>query len=79
MIRETDPHVYHGYIYLASPIVRLMREYTPVARFVSIFGKAWARDMAGDTNFLGRIVHKVGYAVCDHVGKLMSKPEQYGT
>lgn len=75
LVRVNKPHVYHGYIYLATPVVSLMRRSKVFTKLISIPGIAWARNMSGDYNLFGKIISHFGEKLCGFVGKII-KPSR---
>lgn len=59
-----------GYRLLANPVVKLMHKYAIVTSIVSIPAMAWARNMAGEYNFLGSMISFIGEPICHIVGKI---------
>lgn len=73
LIRLNDPYVYIGYIFLASPIVKIMKKSDVFTYLISIPAMAWANDMAYSNSFAGKIINKTGSFICRLVGKAISK------
>jgi hypothetical protein len=71
-IRQEAPHIYDGYIFLASPIVSLMRRSSAFTSFVAIFALSWAYDMAGYRNPFGKMINRIGAPICGAVGKVLN-------
>ena len=69
-IRANAAHVYVGYIFLASPIVSLMKRSPLFTKVISYPALAWANDMAGNKNLIGGLINKYGQILCGYVGKL---------
>jgi hypothetical protein len=69
-LRKTRPHVYGGYLFLASPVVKLMKRSILFTKIISIPALCWADYMAGRYNIVGHIISKVGEFTCGIVGKL---------
>lgn len=69
-LRRTRPHVYTGYRTLAGPVVRLMQKSKVFTKIISVPALAWADNMAGRSNILGKLISIVGEALCGFVGKL---------
>jgi hypothetical protein len=67
----TRPEVYVGYIYLATPVVRLMKKSKLFTKLISIPALKWANNMAGNKNLIGATISLVGEAICGFVGKLL--------
>lgn len=70
-IRRDNPHIYTGYIFLASPVVRMMRKSKLVTKIISVPGIAWARNMAGEKNILGSVIGYFGEKVCGIIGRCL--------
>ena len=75
-IRKTRPEIYIGYRFLADPIVKLMKKSSLFTKFISVFGMAWARNMAGDKNLLGKLISNIGEPVCGLIGKVITYGKQ---
>lgn len=69
-VRHNDGSVYVGYIVMAMPIVRLMKRSWTFTSLISIPAMAWAKDMAYDNSFCGKLINKIGQPVCRVVGKI---------
>lgn len=65
------PDIYWGYRFLADPIVRKMKVSKRFTKLVAFFAVPWARNMAGDKNFLGATVAFIGEPLCLIVGKII--------
>ena len=70
-IRATRPEIYMGYIYLATPVVRLMKKSKLFTKLISIPALKWANNMAGNKNLIGTTISLVGETICGFVGKLL--------
>lgn len=67
---SVDHETLMGYRLLANPVVKLMHKYAIVTKIISIPAMAWARNMAGDYNFLGSIISMIGEPICNVVWKI---------
>lgn len=72
-VRDNDINVYIGYIWLASPIVSLMRKSPLFTKLISYPALEWAKDMAYDNSITGKIINTVGQFVCRPVGWTICK------
>ena len=70
---ENDPFVMIGYMTWAPYIVRGMRKSKIFSKFIAFFGMAWANEMAGRENILGKAIMAVGMPTCRVIGKLHFK------
>lgn len=70
-IRDIRPNVYIGYIFMATPIVRLMKKSRLFTKIISIPAMAWAKNMAGEKSFFGRLISGLGESLCGLVGNLI--------
>lgn len=70
-IRSNDHNVYIGYIWLASPIVKLMRKSSIFTDLISIPAMEWAKDMAKEKSFFGKLINKIGTPICRAVGSVI--------
>lgn len=68
LTRLNDVAVYVGYIWLARPIVGLMRKSDMFTSLVSIPALSWAHNMA---NGKVGIIEKIGKPLCRFVGKIL--------
>ena len=68
-VRRNDPFVYDGYIIMASPVVQMMKRSPKFTKLISYPALCWAKDMAGERNFIGKIINKIGTPICRIVGK----------
>jgi hypothetical protein len=71
-VLRTRPEVYYGYLFLATPVVKLMRKSPVFTKLISIPALAWAQNMAGQKNMTGKIISRIGEPVCGFVGKILS-------
>ncbi len=78
-IREFHPHAYIGYLFLAAPIVKIMRRSKLFTKLVSIPAIEWAKHMEfavtyceGRDSFLGRNISRVGIVLCSIVGRYLN-------
>ena len=67
-LRLSNPDVYSGYIFLAMPVVRLMRTSKLFTWIMSFPAMAWANNMAGNSNLFGKLISKIGEPLCGLVG-----------
>lgn len=72
-MRSEYPDIYYGYRFLADPVVVLMKKSLLFTWAVSILALPWARNMAGNKNFLGAAVTFVGEPICFIVGKFLRR------
>ena len=77
-VRLNRPEVYIGYRFLADPVVRLMQKSKLFSKLVSIPAVKWAENMAGNYNFTGHAISKIGEAVCGFVGNYVIKYQLRG-
>lgn len=70
-IKRDAPHIYWGYFFLASPVVKLMRKSKAFTYLISIPGMAWARDMAGQKNIFGSCINYLGQKLCGTIGRTL--------
>lgn len=68
--KTVDPIVMLGYIFLATPIVKIMQKSKLCTTLCSYPAMAWARDMAGEENIVGSLLFMFGVPLCYFVGKL---------
>lgn len=68
LVRVNNPSVFVGYIWLARPVVKLMRKSQLFTDLISIPAMAWARDMAGEKSLAGKLINKLGNLICKPVG-----------
>lgn len=71
-LREKDHYVYDGYMTFAPTVVKIMRKSKLFSRFISLFGIAWAKDMAYNNNVFGRAINNIGFPVCRIIGRISS-------
>lgn len=72
-LRIEKPHIYRGYIKLATPVVKLMRKSNKFTKLVSIVALPWAENMAYNNNKIGKIITVIGEFVCGVVGKIIGE------
>lgn len=72
-LRKNDPYVYSGYIAWAPTVVRWMQSSKLLTKIISIPAVAWAEDMAGKSNLLGKIINIVGETICRNIGRFYGK------
>lgn len=70
-LRSTNPDIYNGYIFLATPVVKVMKFSPKFTALISMPVMAWAHDMAGYHNPVGRLINKIGAPICGVVGKIL--------
>lgn len=75
-IMANKPEIYIGYRFLADPIVKLMKKSKVFTALVAIPGMAWARNMAGDKNLLGKLISVIGEPICSLIGKVITYGKQ---
>ena len=68
-LRANDPYVYSGYIAWAPTVVKWMKKSSTLTALIAIPGVAWAENMAGKKNILGKIINLIGESVCRHIGR----------
>lgn len=75
-VKHISDNAYAGYLKLAKPVVRWMRDYKYVTGLIAPFGCATAHEMASRVNpdikgsWLGKCVLAVGLPICKLVSKL---------
>lgn len=72
-IRTTRPHVYFGYLMLATPVVKLMKKSKLFTKAISVPALAWAHHMAHGNNILGGVINEIGETICGVFGKIFCK------
>lgn len=68
-LRKRNPNAYYGYLFLANPVVTLMKRSHTITVLISIPAMAWARNMAGDHNPMGSLISKIGEKFCSFIGR----------
>lgn len=76
-VRDTAIHVYVGYIFLASPIVSIMRKSRLFTNIISYPAMAWANHMAYGNSFVGKIINTVGSFICGVTGKAIMMNKEF--
>jgi hypothetical protein len=72
--------MYKGYLYLAAPIVDLMKESEQFTRAIYFFAKPWAEEMAYQVgaaekgNLAGKLIMSVGMVICGIAGVVVGLP-----
>lgn len=66
--RRVDPIIYAGYIRWARHIAAAIRAYPILGHMVRPIVMAWAREMAGQSNLVGRVMMLVGMPMCKYLG-----------
>ena len=69
-LKEKDPEVYEGYYVWAKHVAKLMSKSKLVTDIMTPFGMAWARQMAGQENILGKSILTIGKPICKVIGKI---------
>lgn len=69
-LRATDPYAYLGYRAWADHVVKLMQKSNTITKIVNFIAQPWVRYMAGEGNFIGKAMSKIGIPVCRMIGKL---------
>jgi len=68
--KNVDTLVMEGYVFLATPIVKIMQKSKLCTLLCKYPAMAWARDMAGDENILGSLLFMFGVPLCYFVGRI---------
>lgn len=66
-LEKSDPHAIHGYRFLATPIVALMKKSKVFTKIISIPALKWAEHMAGKENSTGKAIMSFGIPFCRFV------------
>jgi hypothetical protein len=69
-ILEESPEIYFGYIFLARPVVSLMKKSSIFTRIIALPTLCWAYHIAGKRNLTGLIINTLGSALCAIVGRI---------
>lgn len=64
-----DPEVYYGYALWATPIAKGMAKSKLLTNIMKPFALAWANQMAGNNNNLGRAILWIGVPICRLIGR----------
>ena len=75
-IIKNTPEVYEGYRILADPVVSLMQKSKTFTWLISFPAMAWARNMAGESNIVGKLINKYGEKLCGFVGRNYGKIQE---
>lgn len=73
MMRRERMEVFVGYLFLAQPVVKLMKKSKVFTKLISIPALKWANNMAGNKNFTGAMISKYGEKFCGIVGNILMK------
>lgn len=76
-MRKYRPEVYIGYRAWADYVVLGMQKSKAFSRVVAMLAVPWAKNMAGERNFLGAFISTVGEPICGMIGKLKIWRLQY--
>jgi hypothetical protein len=68
-MKINHPEVYWGYRLWADPVVKLMKKSPLFTRMIALIAVPWAKNMAGEDNFLGALISAVGEPICYLIGK----------
>jgi len=77
-VRATDPNVFIGYIWMARPIVKQMKRSEIFTDLISIPAMAWAKDMAGEKSFFGKLINTICTPVCRIIGSVITSLNNLG-
>lgn len=66
------PEVYVGYRTWADCVVKGMQKSAKFNKFVSIFALSWAGYVHTGKGFFGKVIHKLGYPICNLIGHLVT-------
>lgn len=66
----TNPFIMVGYVLWATYVVALMKKSKLFTKIISVPAMAWANNMAGNTNFLGKILKTIGEPICETIGRI---------
>lgn len=69
------PEKYKAYLYTATPIVNLMDRNKLFAKLACKFFKPWVKYVAGEKNFIGKLIYKVGLKLSEINYKLRKEKE----
>ncbi len=69
-IMQENIYAFMGYYVWARHVARWMKSSPLLTKIIKPFGLAWARNIAGEYNFLGDLILQVGLRVCPIIGRI---------